>query len=97
MSKDPDKQQDEVVEHLSPCKRMKGIYLQYSYKNYSDLFVCITCGKTRRFSLNFLGGRRVPMCNGKTITASEKLSFEAYKALQKQIEDAGEIKSRQEH
>lgn len=70
------------MEHVKqPCRQAGGINLQYSNKNYSDLFVCIECGKSRRFSLNFLGGRRVPMCDGVNIKGGDKLDYQAYRAM----------------
>jgi hypothetical protein len=65
----------------APCKRRKGLYLRYSAKNWSDEFVCCACGKARRFSLNYLGLRRVPMCDGESIKAGEALEWEAWRAL----------------
>jgi len=90
MQRKPD-QHAAVGDHSSPCKKMGGIHLQYSNKNYSDLFMRITCGKSRRFSLNFLGGRRVPMCNGHEIKAGDKLDFKTYKELRDQADAATNV------
>jgi hypothetical protein len=48
------------------CKRVSGVELRYSFKNWSDRFECSECGKGRRFSLNFLGQRK-PVCDGLAI------------------------------
>jgi len=50
------------------CRRVKGLELRYSFRNWSDKFVCPQCDKSRRYSLNFLGSRPV-VCNGEKITA----------------------------
>ncbi len=55
--------------------------LHYHTKSYSDEFVCPVCGLARRFNLNYLGNRRVPMCDGKQIKAGDKLTFAEYQAL----------------
>lgn len=63
-----------------PTRRLMGAHLQYRTKNWSDAFECPVCGLRRRFSLNFLGNRRVPMCDGKKITAGPVLSFDDYRS-----------------
>lgn len=70
-----------LVHSPHPCKKLGGMELHYSNKNYSDRFKCSVCGNSRRFSLNFLGGRRVPMCDGKNIKAGEKLEFKKFREL----------------
>jgi hypothetical protein len=64
-----------------PCRQVGGVEQHYSNKNYSDKFVCGVCGKSRRFSLNFLGNRRVPMCDGVNIKSGETLDYHTYRAL----------------
>lgn len=53
------------------CKRKMGLALRYSFKNWSDEFVCPTCGGSRRQSLNFLGSRAV-VCDGESIKLVKK-------------------------
>lgn len=64
-----------------PCRRRKGIYLRYSTKNWSDEFACPACGLSRRYNLNLLGSRRVPMCDGERIVAGPALPFGEWRAL----------------
>lgn len=45
------------------AKRLLGLHLWYSGKNYSDAFQCPVCQRTKRYNLNFLGSR-VPVCSG---------------------------------
>ena len=49
------------------CVRLKGIHLQYSYKNWSDRFECPVCKASRRASLNRLGHKNTLVCDGKHI------------------------------
>lgn len=51
-------------------KRLMGFHLQYSFKNWSDAFECPVCGKKKRYSLNFLGRKKV-FCNGEKFTRKE--------------------------
>jgi rubredoxin len=53
------------------CKRVMGVELRYSFKNWSDKFVCPACGKSKRQSLNFLGSR-VLVCDGESIRVVAK-------------------------
>lgn len=48
--------------------RVKGLSLRYSFRNWSDEFKCPTCGQSRRYSLNFLGQRKL-ICDGQKIAA----------------------------
>lgn len=52
----------------TPALQQGGIHQRYSTHNWSDRFTCPTCGRSRRYSLNFLG-QRTPMCDGTAITA----------------------------
>jgi hypothetical protein len=49
-----------------------GAHLQYSYRNWSDAFQCPICEQKRRYSLNFLGQRKV-ICDGVKIAAVAKV------------------------
>lgn len=42
----------------------------YSTKNWSDRFVCLECGNTRRHNLNYLGSRRTLYCDGENMTVA---------------------------
>lgn len=57
-----------AVHAPTQAKRLKGIHLRYSFRNWSDCFQCPDCGKQRRYSLNFLGQRKA-ICDGARITA----------------------------
>jgi hypothetical protein len=52
------------------AKRMMGLHLKYSFRNWSDAFQCPACEQTRRYSLNFLGQRKV-ICTGVKIAADK--------------------------
>ena len=52
------------------CRRMMGLELRYSFKNWSDRFKCPVCEKSKRQSLNFLGSR-VMVCDGETIQVAK--------------------------
>ena len=54
------------------AKRLMGAHLRYSYRNWSDAFQCPTCEQKRRYSLNFLGQRKV-ICDGVKIAAVAKV------------------------
>jgi hypothetical protein len=59
------------IQHTpTQAKRLMGAHLQYSYRNWSDAFQCPTCEQKRRYSLNFLGQRKV-ICDGVKIAASQ--------------------------
>lgn len=45
------------------AKRVMGVELVFNGKNWSDKFVCPTCGAHRRANLSFLGGRKI-VCTG---------------------------------
>jgi hypothetical protein len=51
------------------CERTGHGY--YSYRNWSSTFRCPLCGRSGRFSLNFLGQRNV-MCGGNKFTKVPK-------------------------
>lgn len=53
------------------AKRQMGAHLLYNGKNWSDRFMCPTCGAARRANLNFLG-RRQFVCNGVNLTLVKK-------------------------
>jgi hypothetical protein len=55
------------------CKRMMGLELHYSFKNWSDRFKCPVCEKSKRQSLNFLGSR-VLTCDGENISITKKVA-----------------------
>ena len=58
------------------CKRAMGVELRYSYKNWSDLFRCPSCGASKRQSLNYLGGRYTLACDGEHIYRVERKAIE---------------------
>lgn len=48
---------------------------QFHTKSWSAAFKCRVCGKSRRWNLNFLGNRFVPVCNGISTYRDPKPKF----------------------
>ena len=53
------------------CQRVGGLEQRYSFRNWSDRFKCPECGNSRRFSINFLGSRKL-ICDGVDIKTEKK-------------------------
>ena len=53
-----------------PCvaKPQGGLHLHYSTHNWSDSYLCPTCGLARRYNSNFLGTKMVVCTGAKFIT-----------------------------
>lgn len=71
-----------------PCKRQ--MLTHFHTKSYSDAFKCPVCGAVHRFNLNYLGNRRVPMCDGETIKAGEKLTLAEWQAATAKAREASQ-------
>src|ERR1700758_1576377 len=71
----------EMCHELHPTRQLKGPYQQFHTKSWSDMFECPVCGLRRRFNLNYLGSRRVPMCDGSKIVAGPLMDWSEWKAL----------------
>jgi hypothetical protein len=63
-----------------PARELGPKYVQFHTKSYSTMFECPCCGLRRRYNLNYLGQRKVPMCDGVKMTVTDRLSFSEWTA-----------------
>ena len=74
----------DAVHALVPCAQ-DNRSIDFHTKSYSYEFCCPICRKTRRFNTNYLGSRRVPMCDGKQIKAGPKLDWDGFQSVRAQL------------
>lgn len=55
--------------------------IDFHVKSYSFEFACPRCGKRRRMNTNYLGSRRLMLCDGLQIKPSARLSWDDYHAM----------------
>lgn len=69
-----------AVHPMSACKK-DARTIDFHVKSYSFEFACPRCGKRRRMNTNYLGGRRLLLCDGTRIKPSARLSWDDYRAM----------------
>lgn len=67
-----------AVQHQPVVAKRDPKSIDFHTKSYSFDFRCPQCGKVRRFNTNYLGGRRLPLCDGIAIKPTERLPWEQY-------------------